>query len=625
MAKSSSYWDKRALRRLSDAEKTSEIAIARIKRIYEQAYKNIDKDIANVYRNYAKDTGLDVQKLKELLTVKETDKMWKQLKKQGLDQYVKQNYKSRISRLEQIQAQIYAKAKLIYPKEELEQTMCYKSVIHDSYYKAVYDTQMGTGFNFAFSKIDNNTITALLNDKWSGLNYSRRIWGNTDILATSVSKLVGGAMLSGQSIEKTTKQLRDRFNVSEYYARRLVRTETNHFNNEADALAYEEMGIDKYVFVATLDSKTSDMCQSMDNKVFEYKDKEVGVNYPPLHPNCRSKTRGYLGEEAEKGLKRRARNPLTGKTEVIPNMSYSKWAEKYEIAKPKRSKKLEIEDLPKFMRTPKELESSKILIDRISQIKDANPKVLKLYKGIGTLHEGMPPVKLTHARGNSLKLNYKNNKLVDVKLTIPKLTDYDNPTGAINTTLHELMHYIDYMKAGNNVSFMSTNFTSLRDVIANTDDSMSEDIQMMFELFNKTYKNNRQALIDQYAVAISEYGRQMIANEITFKDYKSLVNKANKERDFLIGYEGRNIFGGGINNLQDIYDALSKGKYFDNNTVTYGHGSRYYRFSNAQIKEIVAQYSTLSITRPDLIEMLKADKPALVKELDKFIDSLIGG
>jgi len=120
MVKSPSYWDKRAIKRLSEAEKTSEVYIERIKRIYEQAYRDIDKEIARVYKNYAKDTGLDVQKLKELLTKKETDKVWKTLKRQGLDKYVKDNYKSRISRLEQIQAQIYGKAKLIYPKEELE-------------------------------------------------------------------------------------------------------------------------------------------------------------------------------------------------------------------------------------------------------------------------------------------------------------------------------------------------------------------------------------------------------------------------------------------------------------------------------------------------------------------------
>lgn len=90
------------------------------------------------------------------------------LKEKGLDKYVMNNYKARISRLEKIQAQIYAKAKLICTKEELEQTACYNGIINDSYYKTVYDTQMGTGYDFAFSRLDNNVIDGLLSERWSG-------------------------------------------------------------------------------------------------------------------------------------------------------------------------------------------------------------------------------------------------------------------------------------------------------------------------------------------------------------------------------------------------------------------------------------------------------------------------
>lgn len=329
MSKSSKYWDKRALRRLNEAEKSSEAYIKRVKAIYDRAYKDTERELASIYKNYSKETGLDTQKLKELLTKSETKELWDELKRQGLDKYVKNNYKARISRIEKIQAQIYAKAKEIYPKEELQNTMCYKGVINDSYYKTMYDTQMGTGYDFNFATIDNNMVNSLLTERWSGKNYSQRIWGNTDILANTLSEMVGGALMSGQSTQLTAKQIRDRFNVSKYYAERLIRTETNHFNNEADAMAYEELGLKKYVFVATLDSRTSEICQSMDGKVFDYKDREEGVNYPPLHPNCRSKTRAYLGEEAEKTLKRRARDPKTGKTEIINNVSYKDWIKKY--------------------------------------------------------------------------------------------------------------------------------------------------------------------------------------------------------------------------------------------------------------------------------------------------------
>ena len=325
MAKPSNYWDKRAIKRLTDAEKQSEAYIKRIQKMYDQANRNIQRDIENIYANYSKATGLDVQSLKTLLTKTETQKLWDELRAKGLDQYVKGNYKARITRLEKLQAQLYAKVKELYPQEQKAHTDCYKGIINDSYYKAIYDTQMGTGLDFAFSNIDDNMVTALLNERWSGKNYSQRIWGNTDILAESLSEVIGGAMLSGQSIQKTARQIRERFDVGKYYAERLVRTETNHFNNEADAMAYEEMDVEKYVFLATLDTRTSTICQELDNNVFELKERQVGVNYPPMHPNCRSKTRAYMGAEIEATLKRRARNPITNKTEIIDNMSYKDW------------------------------------------------------------------------------------------------------------------------------------------------------------------------------------------------------------------------------------------------------------------------------------------------------------
>ena len=328
MAKPSTYWDKRAARRLTDAEKQSEEYIKRINKIYDQANRNIQRDIENIYANYSKATGMDVQSLKTLLSKTQTDKLWKELQAKGLDKYVKANYKARITRLEQLQAQIYAKAKEIYPQEQELSTDCYKDVLSDSYYKSIYDTQMGTGWDFPFSTLDDNLVKSVLNESWSGKNYSTRIWGNTDILAQSVSEIIGGALLSGQSYAKTSRQIRERFNVGKYYADRLVRTESNYFHNQADAMAYEEMGVEKYVFVAVLDTRTSTICQNLDNEAIELSKKQVGVNYPPMHPNCRSTTRAYMGAEIEATLKRRARNPVTGENEIIDNMSYKEWAKK---------------------------------------------------------------------------------------------------------------------------------------------------------------------------------------------------------------------------------------------------------------------------------------------------------
>ena len=413
MAKPSSYWDKRAVRRLTEAEKQGEAYSKRIQKMYDQANKNIQRDIENIYHNYSKATGLDVQSLKQLLTKTETQKLWDELRAKGLDQYVKGNYKARISRLEKLQAQIYVKAKEIYPEEQLAHTMCYNGIINDSYYKAIYDVQMGTGIDFAFSKIDDNMVSALLNERWSGLNYSQRIWGNTDLLAQSVSEIVGGALLSGQSIAKTSRQIRERFNVGKYYADRLVRTETNHFNNEADAMAYAEMDVDKYVFLAVLDTRTSTICQDLDNEVIDLKDKQVGKNFPPMHPNCRSTTRAYMGEEIEKTLKRRARNPITNKNEVIDNMSYKEWLNKQNVTYGK-------ENVDKVVKMAKNSSVDKEQYDRyVSRLGRKNIGTLEKFKQVKYNNTGVwADTKYSYR----LKRHYDNTI---AKGDLSPLVDYD--------------------------------------------------------------------------------------------------------------------------------------------------------------------------------------------------------
>ena len=572
MTKSPSYWDKRAIARLSEAEKTSEIYIERIKRIYNQAYRNVNKEIASVYRNYAQDTGLNVQKLKELLSKKETDKTWKTLKRQGFDEYVKNNYKSRISRLEQIQAQIYGKVKKIYKKENLEQKMCYNGVINQSYYKAIYDTQMGTGYDFSFNKIDDNIINALLRDNWSGANYSKRIWGNTDILANSINEIIGGAMISGQSISKTSKQIRDRFDVSKYYAERLVRTETNHFNNEADALAYEEMGINKYVFVATLDNRTSQTCQNHDGKVYNYKDKEVGVNFPPLHPNCRSKTRGYLGEEAEKHLKRRARNPMTGKTEIIDNISYNDWMKAHN--------------------------------DNVISIKNGKWGVNSIHKDINDNFNNAYNLINFEDKANANIYNNMDKLNIRAFNDVGNKSPYYSPVqNAIHlsqtvnirnagTVIHELGHGIDFNTGTNGQLSMSGNLTDIiNDYFDNNKDVLPKEMNNYLENINNKVIN-----------ILTRDNKNIIIDNELIHSTRRMLSKSNKRYD-------------APNRLCDMFSALTRGK--ANDKLFAKHSIEYWERVGTREAELFAQYTYLRMTNSKTeLNVLKKSVPVIYDELE---------
>lgn len=96
-------------------------------------------------------------------------------------------------------------------------------------------------------------------------------------------------------------------------------------NNIAEIESYKEADIEKYVFLATLDSKTCPICGNLDGKIFCVKDAKIGLNLPPMHKDCRCSTIAYMGD-SEELINRRARDPETGKTYVLDkNTNYSNW------------------------------------------------------------------------------------------------------------------------------------------------------------------------------------------------------------------------------------------------------------------------------------------------------------
>ena len=90
-----------------------------------------------------------------------------------------------------------------------------------------------------------------------------------------------------------------------------------------------------------------------------------------------------------------------------------------------------------------------------------------------------------------------------------------------------------------------------------------------------------------------------------------------------IDAEERSLMGGGVGNLQDIYDALAGGYARDRGVVKFGHGSKYYADFDVRMHETIANYASLSVTRPDLVKLLHQDKPDLAKALDEAVDELM--
>jgi SPP1 gp7 family putative phage head morphogenesis protein len=178
--------------------------------------------------------------------------------------------------------------------------------------------------------VPTRTIETILKNPWSGQHFSSRVWDNTDVLAGRMNEVITAGFMSGADIRKMVAELEDLSMMGKHAANRLVRTEVTYMSNAAEMESYKEAGIEEYIFIATLDSKTSPQCQEEDKKVYTVKDAVPGVNMPPLHPYCRSTTGAYFGPDTLKNIMLRARNLVTGKNELVPgDMNYKDWHKKY--------------------------------------------------------------------------------------------------------------------------------------------------------------------------------------------------------------------------------------------------------------------------------------------------------
>ena len=337
------YWEKRSTELMKRLEKGTENTINSLIKSYEQATKDINKEIRNIFKNYAKDTGLKKETLLKLLNKKETEKHYKNLlnvidnyivddgiKKKLLAKYNAPAYAYRISRYEALQQNIDIQLKKLADIEQRITEIRYTDTIKEGYYHNIYDIQKGIDLGFNFAQIDTKTINLLLNENWiDNANFSQRIWNNSEKLCNYLRIQLTAASMSGKSINKIAKELSEYMNVGLYNSIRLVRTEVNHFANEAEMLSYEELDIEKYRYIATLDNRTCDHCAELDNKVFNVKDRKPGKNCPPIHSNDRCTTVAEFDDDVLDELQRRARDE-NGKTILVPqDMNYQEWKAKY--------------------------------------------------------------------------------------------------------------------------------------------------------------------------------------------------------------------------------------------------------------------------------------------------------
>lgn len=324
--KNRDYWEKRQVKREAKAFTTIQDIEKEYKIALEKAKQNINKELSRIGTTYMKDNNLSYHDALKLLKGDEY-KVWKKDLHDYMKEYIKLlktapleakklyleietlSAKSRMSHLDSLRAQVDMEmVKLIFGVEDSAKNAL-TSVYRDTFIEVTKDL----GINAIVSR---DKIKTVLDRPWSGANFSQRIWSNTDKLAQTVKQEIVNGMIQGINLQTMAKRVSERFETAKKNdVERLLRTEVNYTLNQATLDGYKEAGIEKYEFSATLDSRTSQICSELHGEVFEIKKIAVGLNYPPMHPRCRSTTIPIIDYES---LVKQGRDEIVEK-ELTPN------------------------------------------------------------------------------------------------------------------------------------------------------------------------------------------------------------------------------------------------------------------------------------------------------------------
>ena len=322
---------------LDDAEKTLNLLSSQ----YKNASISINKDIKKLYSQFAGENNISMDKAMELIHGSEYLE-WRM----SMDEYMQRidmtgdqklllelntlAMRARITRLEALNAEIKANVAILTQDIDNCTGELLERSLENTYYEGMYDEykdrnpkvyELMSKHNVGLSKAQ---IDRELKVPWSGANYSTNLWNNADYIANKCQRLVAQNIIAGTSIDKLTREITKQFGKNyRSSARRLLLTESAYIKGQADLLTYKKLDIDEYEILATLDRKTSEICQEKDGEHYPRDKAVVGENFPPFHPNCRTTTVKYRSDKA--GRTRIARD-ANGKNVKVPrDMTYKDW------------------------------------------------------------------------------------------------------------------------------------------------------------------------------------------------------------------------------------------------------------------------------------------------------------
>lgn len=352
------YWERRFLKdKAASVNRAEGYLKKQQEKLYRQAEAEIEEEIKKIYERFADSEGISFAEAKQRIKdadfrridwdamLEESkrlcrvmgedmpDEIRKSIERQhkALDEAMKAYAKrGRISYLELRQMEIERILVNLYDGQQHNIYDYLKSEYDDGYYHSIFNIQQHMGFGYDFTRPNERAVNAAILNRYDKRNFSKSLYGHCVSFSEDLRRNLVSGLIAGENLDRMAGRIHRRMGVAYSAAKTLVRTEAAYIYEKSTMEGYMECGIERYAFLATLDYKTSEICQEMDGKTFKVKDAVPGINFPPMHPNCRSTTVCDFPEEDEKKKKttRVARNSNGKLYEVPADMTYQEWKEK---------------------------------------------------------------------------------------------------------------------------------------------------------------------------------------------------------------------------------------------------------------------------------------------------------
>lgn len=298
---SKEYWEKREAEAFKRQIKDEAEYEKELQRIYKETLDRVQKEIEAFYGRYAAAEGISIADAKKRVAKVDIEAYERKAKKYVADrEFSKEaneemrlyNATMRINRLEMLKANIGLE--MIAGHEELQEFM--EEVLQG---RTMEELQRQAGILGKTIQTNAKLANSIVNASFHNATFSNRIWMYQDLLKNELDTLLQSGMIQGKNPRVLAKEIRKRFDVKASDAERLMRTELARVQTDAQKKAFEEMGFEMYRFIhnkATHKGKriTCSDCVRVAEKdngygkgIYLVKDMQIGVNAPPLHPNCR--------------------------------------------------------------------------------------------------------------------------------------------------------------------------------------------------------------------------------------------------------------------------------------------------------------------------------------------------